>query len=674
MRRWTTIVIGLVGLALVAWGVTQHAPTAKTPAAAAGGPFALADLHQLADVAEPVFAPDGDSLVYSVTTDNLDADRQVSDLWRVDWNSGKARQLTRTPKASEWAPAFSADGRWLAFLSDGDGDSDVQLWRMAGKGGRARQASKVPGGISDYALSPDGRKAVVVAETGGPAANAAGTTPPVVIDRYQFKEDGRGYLDARRQQLLIVDLKTGKSTPLTHGDFDHWLPSWSPDGRSIAFVSKRHGPDPDRNIDFDVFVVPATGGAPRRMGTFDGPDSDPTWESRPDWSPDSKRLVWLRSAEDRWIYYAPQQMVVGEVATGRATQTAWIDRSVYHPRWSADGRSLLALIEQDRSTWLARIEPGSGKISYLTGGRRFAYDVASGPDGRIAVLDGDSSHPSELRAVEARPRALTRHNAWLADRKLATTRDVSFQSDGVAIHGILTLPPGYDPKKRYPVIVRLHGGPVYQYSHEFMADWQLYAANGYVVLGINPRGSSGRGFDFARAIYADWGNVDVADVKAGVDWLNASGIADPERLGVGGWSYGGILTNYVVASDPRFKAGISGAGMSNFLAGYGADMYVREYELELGRPWQATDTWTKLGYPFLHADLITAAMQFQCAGDDANVPCIGAEQMYQALKSQGRQTRLVVYPGENHGLTVPSYRADRLKRNLAWYDRYLKQP
>ena len=166
----------------------------------------------------------------------------------------------------------------------------------------------------------------------------------------------------------------------------------------------------------------------------------------------------------------------------------------------------------------------------------------------------------------------------------------------------------------------------------------------------------------------------VADVKAGVDWLNASGIADPERLGVGGWSYGGILTNYVVASDPRFKAGISGAGMSNFLAGYGADMYVREYELELGRPWQATDTWTKLGYPFLHADRITAAMQFQCAGDDANVPCIGAEQMYQALKSQGRHTRLVVYPGENHGLTVPSYRADRLKRNQAWYDRYLKQP
>lgn len=671
MRRWTTVAIGLVGLALVAWGAMQHAPAAKAPAAAAGGPFRLADLHRLADVAEPVFAPDGASLVYSLTTDNLDADRQVSDLWRVDWKAGRARQLTRTPRASEWAPSFSADGRWLAFLSDGDGDSDVQLWRMPGKGGRARQVSRISGGISDYALSPDGRRAVVVAETGGPKANAAGTTPPVVIDRYQFKEDGRGYLDARRQQLLIVDLKTGKATPLTHGDFDHWLPSWSPDGRSIAFVSKRRGPDPDRNLDFDVFVVAATGGEPRRMGDFAGSDMDPTWESRPDWSPDSKRLVWLRSAEDRWIYYAPQQMVVGDVSTGRARPVAWIDRSVYHPRWAPDGRTLLALIEQDRDTWLARIDPASGRIRYLTGGRRFAYDFAVARNGRAAVLDGDSDRPYALRTVEATARDLTRHNAWLDQRTLATTRDVSFPSGDVEIHGILTLPPGYDPKKRYPVIVRLHGGPVYQFSHEFMADWQLYAARGYVVLGINPRGSSGRGFDFARAIYVDWGNVDVQDVKAGVDWLIASGIADPRRLGVGGWSYGGILTNYVVASDPRFRAGVSGAGMSNFLGGYGADMYAREYELELGLPWQTPETWTRLSYPFLHADRITAAVMFQCAGADANVPCIGAEQMYQALKSEGRQTRLVVYPGETHGLTIPSYRQDRLGRNLDWYDRHL---
>lgn len=677
MKRWLALVIGLVGVGLIVWGVLQRAPSKpgagpRPAATAAGLPFQLEDLHRLADVAEPVFSPDGAAIAYSLTTDNPKADTQVSDLWRVDWKTGKARRLTRTARASEWSPTWSRDGKWLYFLSDKDGESDSQIWRMPARGGAARQVSTIGGGVDDYVLSPDGSKAVVVAEAGGPSANAAGTTPPIVIDRYQFKEDGRGYLDARRRQLFVVDLKTRKSTLLTPGGFDHWLPAWSPDGRSIAFVSKRHGPDPDRNLDFDVFVIPAGGGKPRRMGDFTGSDMDPTWESRPDWSPDSKRLVWLRSAEDKWIYYAPPQMVVADVASGRAVQTAWIDRAVYHPRWSADGRSLLALIEQDRDTWLARVDPASGSIVYLTRGSRFATDFAVARNGRVAVLDGDSGHYSELRTVEDRPRALTRHNAWLADRKLATTRDVTFTSGGVEIHGILTLPPGYDPKTRYPTIVRLHGGPVYQYSHEFMPDWQLYAARGYVVLGINPRGSSGRGFDFARAIYADWGNLDVADIKAGVDWLIAAGIADPERLGVGGWSYGGILTDYVVASDPRFKAAVSGAGMANFTGGYGADMYVREYELELGKPWEAPDVWARVSYPFLHPETISAAVMFQCAEADFNVPCIGAEQMYQALKSRGLPTRLVVYPDENHGLSVPSYRADRLKRNVAWYDRYLK--
>lgn len=656
MRHVAGFLIGLVALT-------------ATPALADAPRLDLPDLHRLADVAEPVFAPDGRALAYSLTTDNLAADAQVSDIWTVDWSGGPARPLTRTPGVSEWSPSYSADGRWLAFLSD-EGD-ETQLWRMPAGGGRARRVSRLPGGISDYSLSPDGRRAVVVAETGGAEPNAAGTPPPIVIDRFQFKEDGRDYLDARRQQLFVIDLETGKATPLTHGDFDHWLPAWSPDGRAIAFVSKRHGPDPDRNLDFDVFVVAAEGGEPRRMGDFDGADGDPTWESRPQWSPDSKRLVWLRSGEDRWIYYAPWQMVVADVETGRTTTPAWIDRCFYHPRWSADGKRLLALVEQDRDTWLASIDPDSGAIDYLTHGARFAYDFAVGPEGRLAVLDGDSGAPYELRTVGAVPRDLTAHNAWLAGRTLATTRDFTAVSDGQEIHGILTLPPDYQPGRRYPVIVRLHGGPVYQYSHEFMFDWQLYAARGYVVLGLNPRGSSGRGFDFSRAIYADWGDVDVRDVRASVDRLIADGIADADRLGVGGWSYGGILTDYVIASDPRFRAAVSGAGIGNALGGYGADMYAREYELELGTPWAARETWEKLSYPFLHADRIATPTLFQCAGADTNVPCIGSEQMYQALRSRGIDSRLVIYPGENHGLTVPSYRADRLSRNLDWYDRHL---
>jgi dipeptidyl aminopeptidase/acylaminoacyl peptidase len=205
-----------------------------------------------------------------------------------------------------------------------------------------------------------------------------------------------------------------------------------------------------------------------------------------------------------------------------------------------------------------------------------------------------------------------------------------------------------------------------------MPDWQVYAANGYAVLAVNPRGSSGRGFDFSKAIYADWGNLDVRDVLAAVDHVVAMGIADPQRLGVGGWSYGAILTNAVIASDTRFKAAISGAGASNMYGMYGHDQYIREYELELGTPWGNREQYDRASFPFLHSDRITTATMFQCAGDDANVPCLGAEQMYQALRSRNVPTRLVVYPGEGHGLTVPSYLRDRMARNLAWYDQYLK--
>jgi dipeptidyl aminopeptidase/acylaminoacyl peptidase len=213
---------------------------------------------------------------------------------------------------------------------------------------------------------------------------------------------------------------------------------------------------------------------------------------------------------------------------------------------------------------------------------------------------------------------------------------------------------------------------VYQFSHEFMPDWQAYAASGYAVVAANPRGSSGRGFDFARAIYADWGNKDVQDVLAAVDHAVALGVADPDRLGVGGRSYGGILANYVIASDRRFKAAVSGAGVSNLLGFYGHDMYVREYDLELGVPWEKPEAYLRLSYPFLHADRIATPTLFYCAEKDFNVPCLGAEQMYQALRTRGVPTRLVIYPGENHALEVPSHLRDRLERLLDWNDRYLK--
>jgi len=639
--------------------------------------FGPDDLARLATVSEPALSPDGRLLAYTVETINSAADKQQSDLWRVAWDGGQPQVLTHTPDSSEWQPQWILDGRWLAFLADrGGDDANTQVWMMPADGGEARQVTKFPEGVEDYVWSPDGRRLAVIARDperpeGAPKPK---NPPPIVTSRYQFKEDGTGYLAGRRKHLYVIDVATGNATLLTPGDHDEQLPAWSPDGRTIAYVTKR-GADPDRHLNYDIYLIaPEAGAKERQLTSFAGSDLDPYWESRPSWSPDGKRIAYLQSGEDKWIYYAPWQLAVIDVAGGKSSLPVPIDLAFTKPRWAPDGKSVLSLIERNRVTHLSRIDISTGKVTALTGGKRFDTDFAIAPDGRVAVVGGDDHHPYELAAVEGgKLRQLSDHNAWLRAKRLAPVEDIEFASaDGARIEGFLVRPLDYQPGRRYPTILRIHGGPVYQFSHEFMPDWQAYAASGYAVVAVNPRGSSGRGFDFSRAIYADWGNKDAADVLAGVDYVVRIGVADPDRIGIGGRSYGSILTNYVIARDHRFKAAVSGAGTSNMLGNYGHDQYVREYELELGTPWANREAYERVSYPFLNADKIVTPTLFYCAEKDFNVPCLGSEQMYQALRSRGLPTELVIYPGENHGLRVPSYLRDRMQRLTAWYDRFLK--
>ena len=637
--------------------------------------FGPADLARLTDLAEPALSPEGDYVAYSVTTTNLDADKRTSDLWRVRFDGRDRVQLTRTPEHSEWRPQWAPDGRSLAFLSDRGGeDATTQVWLLPASAGEARKLTDFPAGVVDFAWSPDGTRLAIIARD--PERSAGAATPkhpaPIVIDRYWFKEDGTGYLDHRRQHLYVFDIATGKSELLTPGAHDEYLPEWSPDGKQIAYVTKRGG-DPDRHSNWDIYLIePRAGAAERRLTSFEGADLSPDWGSRPAWSSDGKRIAYLQGGTDQDLYYAPYQLAVIDVTTGAATIPAPIDRSFARPRWAKDGRSVYVLIEQSRATNLSRVSLADGRVAPLTGGPRFDVDFDVAGD-RLVVLGGGDDRPAEIAAVGRRGlRPLTSHNDWLAQKRLARTEEIGFRSaDGTEIEGFLVKPVDYVAGRRYPTILRIHGGPVYQYSHEFMPDWQAYAAAGYAVVATNPRGSSGRGLEFARAIYADWGNKDVRDVLAGVDHVVALGVADPERLGVGGRSYGGILTNYVIASDRRFKAAVSGAGASNFMALYGHDMYTREYDIELGFPWTNRATWDRLSYPFLHADRIVTPTLFYCTQQDVNVPCIGSEQMYQALRTRDVPTQLVIYPGEYHGLTVPSYLRDRLERLIGWYDRWL---
>ncbi len=644
------------------------AALAALPASlAAATPFTLDDYYLLESVSEPTFSPSGDHIAYTVSRNDKKSDKSTSDLWSVPWSGGKPRQLTRTPKSSEWQPRFSADGRSLYFLGDAGKDEITQLWRISANGGSGRQVTKIPGGISDFDLSPDGRRAVVVANVGRTVGNEEENPPPIETERFLFKRDGNGYLDDRTQQLFIVELSSGKARQLTQGERDHWFPVWSPDGKSLAYTAKERG-DTDRDSNYEIFVQPAEAGEPRKVSTFAGADGDPDWSARPSWSADSRRLLWLEGGEDKWIYYAPSQLSVADLTTGEVTRPARIDRWFYFPKFAADG-SILTLIEQDRDTWLARIT--GDKIEYLSSGKRFGHDFAVAANGRVVLLETDVDTPSELFAMDSR-RQLTHHNAWTAEREKGEVRDIAFASGDAEIHGFVTLPANRSAAERHPVVADIHGGPVYQHSHEFNLPARLYAAAGYAVLAINPRGSSGRGFDFSRAIYADWGNLDAQDISAGITHVIDAGIGDANRIGIEGWSYGGILTDYMIASDKRIRAAISGAGVANVLATFGVDQYVREYIFELGTPWENFEVWKKLAYPFLKPESITAPTLFQCAAEDDNVPCVGAEQMYQVLKTRGVPTKLIVYPGENHGLTVPSYLVHRMRSNIGWLNRWLK--
>ncbi|WP_025896358.1 dipeptidyl-peptidase 5 [Kordiimonas gwangyangensis] len=637
----------------------------------AGRLMTLEDLHNVQDVSEPAISPDGETVAYVVSKHDLKRDAIISDVWLVPYAGGTPKQITKADEKSESTPRFSPDGKTIAWLG-ADKDGNTQVFVRTLKGSKAKQVTRVKGGILEYDWSPDGKQMVVSAFVGGAEPNEAGTTPPIVIDRFQFKEDWVGYLAGARRHLLVIDVVSGKENALTSGDQDHWLPAWSPDGKWIAYVSKDQG-DADRNMDSDVFIIPANGsGTAKRISSFKGTDVDPYWMSPPAWSPDSKKLAWLQSGESKWIYYASWQLTVADIATGENRPLAHVDRNFYTPEWSADGGSIYTLLEGNRSTWLVKIDAESGKMEKLSDGDRFALAFALSGNDRAVLLDSTDDKPFEVYAVEDTLRQLSDHNTWLEDVRLGETQEFSFDGPGGRIDGLLLLPPGASTTDKLPTIFRLHGGPVYQFSHEFMSDWQIYAAQGYAVVGINPRGSSGRGFDFARAIYADWGNVDVADILAGTDYLAAQGTTDPERMGVGGWSYGGMLTDYVIGRDTRFKAAISGAGTANMFGTYGHDQYSREYELELGTPWDNREAYERVSYPFLHANGIKTPTMFQCAEMDFNVPCIGAEQMYQALRSVGTPTRLVIYPGQHHGLVVPSYLGDRMKRNLEWYDMYLK--
>jgi dipeptidyl aminopeptidase/acylaminoacyl peptidase len=667
-----TIWLG-AALGALTFGMAHTALAADAPHV-----IGLDDMAREKRVASPQVSPDGQWVAYTIAQVDVKADKGERHLWMSSWDGSRQIQLTSRPKENESDPRFSPDGKWLAFLSGrGDEHEDDQLWAFDRAGGEALKLTEFKGSVTDYAWSPDGSRLALIVEDPDPDADAPKDAPPkpIVIDRFKFEQDIEGYLGPRHSHLYLFDLATRKATRLTDGAYDEALPSWSPDDKSIAFVSKRR-PDEDRDDRTDLYVVTATPGSqPRALTSFAGQNNHPDTGSYPAWSPDGKSIAYLQGGPLKLIEYAVHNLAVipAEGGTPRVL-TPGLDRNVSGPVWAADGRSIQVLEEDDRAMHLERVGL-DGKITEVIGGRRAVTAVSQG-GGHQAVLSASLDHPAEVYAVEGGAlRPLSRANdAWLATLKLAPIEEVSFKSkDGSRVDGFVIRPPDYQAGKAYPTLLNLHGGPQSQFDDGWHFEWQLYAAHGYVVVASNPRGSTGRGEAWAKAIAADWGNKDAQDVLAGVDYAVARGLADKDRLGVVGWSYGGMLTNYVIAQDHRFKAARSGASIANILAGYGTDQYVRDYEAELGKPWENPQGWMKISFPFLHADRITTPTLFMGGDKDMNVPLKNGQQMYEALKSLGVETQLIIYPGQFHGLTRPSFQRDRLERDVKWFDGHLKK-
>ena len=632
----------------------------------------VGDMYRLKNVGDAQVSPEGSWVAYTVSATDSAKDKSDTDIWMTSWDGSQTIQVTSSPDG-ESAPRFSPDGRYLSFLSSRQGGKGSQLWLLDRRGGEAKRVSELKTGIRSYEWSPDGKRMVLVMSEAPADNDTTNKKPkPIVLDRYHFKSDAGGYLDTTRAHLYLFDLDTRKAELLTPGRFEESSPDWSADGKWIVFESKRVEGDPDRSNNSDVFVVEArVGAAPRQLTTFDGPDGCPCA-----FSPDGSTIAYLRGSDPKFSAYNEERLAILPASGGTPrVLTDALDRPVSSPQFTADGKSIVFLFTDDRARYVGKVPASGGAVQKLTDGRLVIGSLSMTKDGKMAVLSSTATQPSEVFALEnGSLRRLSHQNdAWLSEIQLATTEDVSFKAkDGNEAHGLLVKPVGYQAGTKVPLLLRIHGGPNGQDQHSFSLERELFAANGYAVLNVNYRGSNGRGEKYQQAIFADWGNKEVVDLLAGVDYVVSTGIADPERLGIGGWSYGGILTDYTTATTNRFKAAISGAGSALQLSMYGSDQYIYQYENELGPPWKTQDLWIKLSYPFFHADRITTPTLYMGGDKDFNVPVIGGEQMYQALRSLNVPTELVVYPNQHHGLSLPSFNYDRLTRYLAWYDKYLK--
>ena len=685
-----------------------------------------ADLLHLKFVDEPALSPDGRRVVFTVAHADAEHNDYQAHLWlRNLGEHGRARQFTHHSKR-DGHPLWSPDGRWLAFVSSRTGHKEI--WLIPTDGGEARRVTFTPHGAGNPSWAPDSRALAFTPEVGAddPAprahlfeteeeakarkkkADKAKRESPRRITRLQYKHDSTGLWEGRYTHIWVQALDAagdgvGDPRQVTDGDYDDSPAVWSPDGRYLAFSANRT-PDPDSTLVSDVFVVPAEGGPPQQITASKGAAHSPAWR------PDGAALAYLgheRTGEmgqgSNQILYVVPFRPGEDTAAARQDLSGVLDRPVdnlslsdsrlgggiNYPVWTPDGAALYMTVSDWGRVGLYRFAAtGTQPPERVLGGDRAITHLSFSADRRtVAFIAGDPQNPGELFLAHLDAtgpahgeRQLSAANAkHFADLEMAPAEEICFESpDGVPLQGWIIKPPGFTPDQKYPALLHIHGGPHLMYGFTFFLEFQLLAAQGYVVFYMNPRGSQGYGQTFADAIRGCWGDPDYADLLHGVDTLIAGGYVDPDRLGVLGGSYGGYMTCWIVGHTTRFRAAVASRSVTNLISMYGssdAGWMLEDWEFAplFGTPDGYRQLWERS--PLAYAPHVATPLLLTHGEQDLRCHLEQAEEMYVVLKRLGRTVELVTFPGGSHELArggAPRMRIGRLEAIVEWMHRYLK--
>ena len=586
------------------------------------------DILAMKSVGDPQVSPDGEWVAYTVRQRDMEEDESGTQIWTVATSGGNPIPMT-SAETSASNPRWSPDNRYLSFKAKKGEKEKPQVWNLNRLGGEATQVTSVKQGINDYYWSPDGSQMLLLIQDPRPADLTEDEEDdeqplPHVIDRMQFKQDYVGYLDRRRAHIYVYTPGEDEPVQVTSGDYDDSDPVWSPDGKAIAFVSDR-SEKPDLHYGTDIWTVSVDGDDHALVQVTSHPGRDYS----PAWSPDSKSIAYVSSTgmDIGGSALTPtRRLAITEAGKDeRRVLTPDLDRNVLDPEFSANGRNINFRLEDSGQVHFASIRTNGSNLQRQLERRVTVRDFAS-DGGHTVLLVAQADQPTELFTFDDGSLApLTNVNGDLLDGVArADVEKLRFESaDGTPVEAFFVRPLNFDASVRYPTILWLHGGPASQFSYSYSEIAQLFAANGYAVIMPNPRGSTGYGEEFAQGTVAAWGDKDFQDVMAAVDHGIEIGLVDPDRLGVGGWSYGGILTNYVITQTTRFKAASSGASLGLVTANYGHDHYQLMYELEFGLPWEHPERWVELS-PFSKVEAITTPTLWMGGALDWNEPIINS--------------------------------------------------